>query len=182
MKKMVIYSGIISSTLILIGAILKTMHWPGAATSLVSGGLVFGFFFLPLMIIIKLKDEQHQMDKWVQTFGFLLALGVFFGIMFKVMHWPGASIFKACLTLFIFAYVPLYFFTRIRRPDLRFNTIVNTSLMMATGGMLYAMVNLGYATQMHEKTNISPKESAPTSEPAMESTNIRFLYNFTTKV
>lgn len=179
MKNMVNYSGIISSLFILIGAILKTIHLPGASLFLVLGGLIFGFFFLPLMIIIKFKDEPNQIDKWVQSFGFLLSLGVFFGIMFKVMHWQGAHIlFRASLTLFIFIYIPLYFFTRIRRTELRFNTIVNASLMMAVGGMLYAMINLGYSKKMQEKLNTHPKESAPISESTLKSSHVESNFHY----
>jgi hypothetical protein len=64
------------------------------------------------------------------------------------MHWPYAHIMMfSGLTTFIFGYVPLYFITRIRRPELRFNTIVNAVLMMACGGMLYALQDLGYSTK-----------------------------------
>ena len=179
MKNTVKYSGIISSLLILIGAILKTLHLPGAAALLVLGGVIFGFLFLPLMVILKFMDEQNKIDKWVHSIGFLLALGVFMGIMFKVMHWQGAHIlFRSSLTIFIFVFVPVYFFTRIRRPELRFNTIVNASLMMATGGMLYAMINLGYANKVIEQDHNHSVDSSSITQPPIETPNLTSGYLF----
>jgi hypothetical protein len=161
MKKIIKYSGITASLLILLGAIFKTLHWPGASVMLVSGAILFGFLFLPLMIILKFKDEERLIDKWVLSFGFLVALGVFTGLLARLMHWSFAfDLLRISLTLFVFIHVPLYFFTRVRRPDLRFNTIVNSSLMMATGGMLYALLNLGYSQKMQNQTGAAPIEQS----------------------
>ena len=156
MKKIIKYSGITASLLILLGAIFKTLHWPGASVMMVSGAFLFGFLFLPLMIILKFKDEERLIDKWVLSFGLLVALGIFVGVLFKLMHWPYAyMLLRVNLSLFVFVHVPLYFFTRIRRPDLRFNTIVNASLMMATGGMLYALLNLGHSQKTQNQSDHS---------------------------
>ena len=48
---------------------------------------------------------------------------------------------------FIFLYVPMYFFSRYRQPELRFNTIVNSALMMVCGGLLFGLMNLGHNTK-----------------------------------
>jgi hypothetical protein len=141
-------TGIAAAILTVLGAILKTFHLPGAGIALVMGGILFSLVFLPLMIVLKFKDEESKTDKWVFSIGFLLAMLITLGIIFKLMHWPYAHIMMfSGLTTFIFGYVPLYFITRIRRPELRFNTIVNSVLMMACGGMLYAMQDLGYSTK-----------------------------------
>jgi len=59
------------------------------------------------------------------------------------MHWPGANFLMITGTIaFTFCYVPAYFITRIKRPELKFNTIVNSVLMFACGGILFAMFNL----------------------------------------
>ncbi len=156
MKKTLNISGISSALLILIGAIFKTLHWPGAGITLLLGGLLFCFVFLPLMIVLKFKDETSKTDKWVLSLGFLLGIGMSVGIIFKLMYWPYANLLiRWSETVFIFGYVPLYFFTRIRRPDLKFNTIVNSVLMMVCGGMLYALFNLGYSINVKESVYAS---------------------------
>jgi len=177
MKKIIKYSGITASLLILLGAIFKTLHWPAANVMLISGAFLFGFIFLPLMIILKFKDEERLIDKWVLSFGFLVALGIFVGLLFKLMHWTYAfSLLRINLSLFVFVHVPLYFFTRVRRPDLRFNTIVNASLMMATGGMLYALLNLGYSQKLENHSLSVPQEQVQTN---IDKQNITFYpYQF----
>ncbi len=118
MKNTVKISGTISGILILLGAIFKTMHWPGAGIMIVLGGLFFSLVFLPLMIVLKFKDDESKTDKWVFAFGFLMAMGAATGIVFKVMHWPYANfLMRWSVTFFLFGYIPLYYFTRIRRAE-----------------------------------------------------------------
>jgi hypothetical protein len=149
MKNTLKISGITSALLIILGAILKLLHLPGAGFALALGGVLFSLLFLPLMIILKFKDEESKTDKWVFSIGFLIAMVITFGIIFKLGHWPYANILMfSGLTAFIFIYVPLYFIMRFRRPELRFNTIVNSVLMMACGGMLFALQNVGYSSKV----------------------------------
>lgn len=146
MKNTLKITGIASAILTVLGAVLKTFHLPGAGVTIIIGGLFFSLVFLPLMIVLKFKDEESKTDKWVFSIGFLLAMLISLSIIFKLMHWPYAHIMMfSGLTAFIFGYVPLYFLTRIRRPELRFNTMVNAVLMMACGGMLYSLQDLGYS-------------------------------------
>ncbi|MCE3296822.1 MAG: hypothetical protein K0R65_2536 [Crocinitomicaceae bacterium] len=151
MKRTLKISGLASALLTITGATLKTLHLPGAGVTIVLGGLLFSLVFMPLMIALKFKDEEKQVDKWVFTLGFLLAIGASVGIVFKLMHWPFANILmRSSITAFIFVYVPVYYLTRVRRAELRFNTTVNAVLMMACGGMLYALMNLGYSLKLEE--------------------------------
>jgi signal recognition particle subunit SEC65 len=89
----------------------------------------------------------------VLSFGFLVGIVTSLGFLFKLMHWPGANIMMLSgLVAFTFVYVPIYFFSRVRRAELRFNTTVNSVLMMACGGLLFAMYNLGYSTKVEESS------------------------------
>lgn len=153
MKKTVNISGLLAAILTLIGSFFKVMHWPGAGIAFVLGIAIFSLIFLPLMIALKFRDEGTKTDKLVLSFGFLVGIIASLGFSFKLMHWPGANILMLSgLVLFTFVYVPLYFFTRVRRPELRFNTTVNSVLMMACGGLLFAMYNLGYSTKVEESS------------------------------
>ena len=143
MKNTLKISGIASSILMLLGAIFKTMHWPGASVMIVLGAATFSLIFLPLMIILKFKDEEKTTDKLVFAFSFILAMMAIMGTLFKIMHWPYATfLMLTSSTLFIFGYVPIYFLSRYRRVEQRFNTIINSVLMVGFGGMLYALMNV----------------------------------------
>ena len=143
MKKTMNITGIMTVILLLSGAILKTLHLPGAGITIVSGGSLFSLFFLPLLIAIKFRDDNSLKDKIVFSFGLLLGMILSAGFIFKLMHWPYANMLMISGTVvFTFCYVPIYFITRIKRPELKFNTIVNSVLMFACGGILFAMLNL----------------------------------------
>lgn len=151
MKNTLKFTGLTSAFLTITGAVLKILHLPGAGITIVLGGLLFSLIFLPLMIALKFRDEEKQTDKWVLSFGLLLAMGITTGMIFKLMHWPFANVLVLTgLIGFIFIYIPLYYLTRIRRPELKFNTTINSVLMMACGGILFAMYNLGYNTSQND--------------------------------
>ncbi|MCB0381471.1 MAG: hypothetical protein KDD24_09460 [Flavobacteriales bacterium] len=156
MKNTLKISGIISSILTIFGAVFKVMHWPGAGMLIVLGGLSFSLIFLPLMIVLKFKDEESKISKWVFSFGFLLAMGAGTGTIFKLMHWPYANFLMLwSVTLFVFAYVPLYYITQIRKAEKKFNATINAVLMMACGGMLFAMFNLRPSSALQESVSAS---------------------------
>jgi hypothetical protein len=151
MKRTLKLSGFISIGLLLLAAVMKTFHLPGAAAAYVLGGVFFSLFFLPLMIIFHFKNDLTKTEKWVNSLGFLLAIIACMGILFKVMHWPFANIMMiSSTTLFIFAFIPLYFVTGNRDPEKRFSKIMTTVLMTACAGMLYSLFNLGFSKTVNE--------------------------------
>lgn len=137
-------TGLLTVVFTVIGAIFKTLHLPGAGAMIVLGGFIFSFIFLPILIALKFRDEESKTDKFVLSFGLLLAIFLAVGLIFKLMHWPGAMVLMLSGTVGLtFVYAPLYFFTRYRRAELRLNTIVNSVLIMACGGIFFALFNLG---------------------------------------
>lgn len=156
MKKTLNISGLFATILTFAGAIFKVMHWPGASPCLILGIASFSLIFLPLLIVMKFRDETSQSDKIVLSLGFLIGIVTSIGFLFKIMHWPNANILMLYgLLSFTFLYVPLYFFTRFRKPELKFNTTVNSVLMMACGGLIFALYNLGYSTKTEESSQMA---------------------------
>lgn len=152
MKKIMKIAGIATVFLTTIGALLKTAHLPGAGITIVLGGFVFSLVFLPLLIAIKFKDEESKIDKSVFGFGFITAIVLTAGLIFKLMHWPYANIMMLSSTvIFTFVYVPVYFFTRVRRAELRFNTVVNSVLMMACGGIFFSLFDLSFSHEFEKR-------------------------------
>lgn len=156
MKKTVNIAGLLTVLLTVAGAILKVFHLPGAGISIVLGIAIFSLIFLPLMVILKFRDEVSATDKLVLSTGFVIGAVAALGVLFKLMHWPTANILMISgISGLTFLYVPLYFFTRVRRPELRFNTIINSVLMMAAGGLLFSLINLGYSDKIKQNDAIS---------------------------
>ena len=143
MKRTLKITGLLSASITIIGAILKTYHLPGAGIFYVVGASLFSLIFLPLMIILKFRDDESKTEKVVFSFGLFLGAIACLGVLFKLMSWPGANVmFRWSVTFFIFLYVPLYYIIGIRKPEKKFNVFVNSVLMMACGGMLYGLIKL----------------------------------------
>ena len=143
MKRTLKITGLISVILIVLGAIFKVMHWPGAGMMYVSGFVIFCLLFIPLNIVLQYRDDKKKTDKLVMTLGLLLTISGSFGFLFKVMHWPGATfLFFGSLALFGLVFIPLYFFTRYRNPDTRFNAIIHSTFMLVAAATLFALIDL----------------------------------------
>lgn len=175
MKKIMKISGIATVFFTTVGAILKTLHLPGAGMCIVLGGFTFSLIFLPLLIAIKFKDEESKVDKTVFSFGFLIAIILSAGLIFKLMHWPFANVMMLSSTvIFTFVYVPVYFFSRVRRPELRFNTIVNSVMMMACGGIFFSLFDLSFSREFEKQMVENHTYLHANSERIMESNNRLF--------
>ncbi|WP_035843498.1 APC family permease [Crocinitomix catalasitica] len=144
MKRTLKITGFVSIVLILIGSILKFQHLPGAGVCLFSGLIFFSLIFLPLNIIMKFRDDKEKSSRLIMTLGMVLAITGSLGVIFKVMHWPWANIlFYGSFLAFFAVFIPVFFITRYRNVDTRFNAIVQSTFMVAACGMLFALVNLG---------------------------------------
>ncbi len=143
MKRTLKIMGSISAFLMLLGSLFKIMHWPGAGVLLVTFMAVFSLIFLPLLIVLKLRDEVSKMEKVLFGFGTVLGIIASMGTLFKLMRWPGANMLMVgSMILFLAAFIPMYFIVKSRNKEDRFNVILNTTLMLAGGGMLFALMNL----------------------------------------
>ncbi len=153
MKKIMIGSGIFSAITMIIGMLFKIMHWQGTSLIIVLGIFSSSLIFLPLMFTLKVKEKQSTKEKLVLALATVLGILISISILFKVMHWPGANIMGGTfLAVATFVYIPVYFFTGIRNPDLKVNTIVTTVLMVMGCGLLFTLVNT--RPQIQEKANL----------------------------
>lgn len=143
MKKIMFAGGGFAVAAFLSGSLFKVMHWPGAAMLLTIGIALLSFLFLPLLFVLKAREVNTGLEKLTVALGTLLGILFCLDILFSVMHWPGATILwlsTICLSIFIF--IPLYFFTGIRRPETRTNTILTSIVLIGFTGLLFTAINL----------------------------------------
>lgn len=156
MKKIMMYSGITSAILVAIGILFKFMHWPGAGITLVMGISMSSLIFLPLMFILKVKEKQSSRDKLITGLGALAGSALSMGILFKIMHWPGANMLgMGAVLLMVFVFLPIYFFTGIRNAETRVNTIVSSAIIIIGAGLFMALVRAPRGSQMIRVRNTS---------------------------
>jgi hypothetical protein len=143
MRKVLIASGAFAVFAFITGSLFKTMYWPGASVLLTLGIGTFSLIFLPLLFIIKAREAKAASDKFVVAIGSVVGTMFSLAILFIVQHWPGANILLfSAIGLAAFVLLPAYFFTGIRRPETKLNTIVMSIILVGIIGLQYTMVRL----------------------------------------
>jgi hypothetical protein len=67
------------------------------------------------------------------------------------MHWPGANMLSIIALAFLMClYLPVYFFSGIRNPDTKTNTIVNSVLIITACGLILTLVRSPQGTRILE--------------------------------
>lgn len=154
MKKIMLYSGISSAFLTALGIVFKFLHLPGASISLVLGISLSSLVFLPLLFVLKIREKTATRDKLILGLGALAGMALSMGILFKIQHWPGANILgMGSILLMVFVFLPIYFFTGIRNPETKVNTIVSSALIIIGCGLFMALVRAPRGTYMVKLRN-----------------------------
>jgi hypothetical protein len=147
MKKIMIAGGVFSTFAFLSGSFFKVMHWPGAAVLLTLAVAIFSFLFLPFLFILKAKEVNTGLEKLVIALGTVLGIMFCLSILFKVQHWPGATIMVCTMVAFsFFIFIPLYFFTGYKRAETRLNTILTSILLIGFTAITFLSVNVNGPT------------------------------------
>lgn len=143
MKKLMIISGGFSVAAFIGGSFLKIMHWPGASMLLLLAILTASLIFLPLMFVLKVREVGSTRDKVVTGLGTFFGIISSLGTLFKIMHWPYANMMMFVgLVVFMFLFVPIYFFTGIRNPETKVNVIVSSVIYILAGGLIFSLIDL----------------------------------------
>ena len=143
MKKIMILSGTFSAIVMSIGILFKFMHWPGAAPLIILGIVISSLIFLPLLFTLKAKEKQSIKDKLILGLATFSGILISLAVLFKIMHWPGANLMgSGFVIIMLAAYIPLYFFSGIKNPESKINTIVTTIIMIMGCGLFLTLVNL----------------------------------------
>lgn len=124
MKKLTYAIGLISSMMMGTGWIMNMLHMPGAG-SLANVGIgtfgLIGFvvFFIPMFVISKFKGSppMPQYEKIKIILGMLSGIITSTGLLFKILHMPGANLLLLTGTiLFVLDSFQCYSSECIRNP------------------------------------------------------------------
>jgi hypothetical protein len=141
MKKVMIISGLFSAAAMSLGIIFKFMHWPGASAFIILGIIASSLIFLPLLFILKSKEQETTKDKLVIGLGILSGISMSLSILFRVMHWPfGFNLAIFSITILGLLFLPIYFFNGIRNPEKKINTIAFSIVIIMICGLWLTLV------------------------------------------
>lgn len=130
-------SGYISSMMILIGSFFKFQHWPGANVLILLGVFFMTVLFLPLLFILKFKStEENNRSVVLSIIGFVSAVLISSGVLFRVLHWPGARMMTVIgCVLLVFAYLPIYILSIYKNTTNKINATATIILIIAGAGL-----------------------------------------------
>lgn len=95
---------------------------------------------------LQTQPNNKPMKKFMYVASFIAAVGLTTGVLFKTMHWPGASILMLLGTiLFVFALLPLIFYNVYHREQ---STDVKLKLKVAFGYFGFALLAVGFLFKM----------------------------------
>jgi len=74
------------------GTLFKVQHWPGSGLIITLAALFGILFFIPALLVDKLKDTETKSKRPVYIIGAIGVICYLVGMFFKIMHWPLAGI------------------------------------------------------------------------------------------
>jgi hypothetical protein len=130
-------SGYVSSLMILCGAFFKFNHWPGASALMLVGVFLLTVLFLPLLFILRFKaSAESNRSIALSIIAFVSSILFSVGIIFRIMHWPGAQ-FMLIIggVLLLLAYLPIYFISVYKNTTNKLNATATVILIIAGVGL-----------------------------------------------
>ncbi len=113
MKMTMKIMGNVSLAMLGFATVMKLFHWPGASVVLVLGFFMLCFVFFPSAIYTTYKESKFGLSKLLHLSIFLGGILFMLGVLFKVMHWPGAGIMLMIGWVFIlFVFLPVFLFVK----------------------------------------------------------------------
>jgi hypothetical protein len=115
MKKITYVFGLISALVMILGAVMKKLHGPGAGILLTVGVLMTVFGFLPLYFRSSYLEMKERRKPVYSIVGYITVSLILLGVLFKSMHWPGAAVMLTVgVVMTIVGFLPFYFRTSYR--------------------------------------------------------------------
>ncbi len=151
-KKLFLFiSGFVTGMLFIFGTLFKIQHWPIAGIILSSAVIFAIFFFIPSILLNRLADPANKPKRLAYIMGAGGAILYVAGTLFKIQHWPLASLFMV-LSLIIIFVIALPWYTWLTWKEesnisASFIFIIIGSLLIVVPG---ALINLNLRNMYNE--------------------------------
>jgi len=146
MKKFMYMLGTIAPSLLILGAFFKLQHWPGASILIVLGSFLLGAVYLPVFAMVSMRDtrkREKKVNKTLYVVGVITGFIFITGVLFKIMHWPGAGVaLMVSVLLTVAVFIPVLVVHALKDKE---NQVQNFSILifvlsfMAVNIMVFAL-------------------------------------------
>ena len=86
-------SAFLTGTCFIAGTLFKIQHWPGAGYILTLGTISGIFLFIPSLLANRMNDPENKTKRPVYILGTAGSVLFVAGMLFKIQHWPLATVF-----------------------------------------------------------------------------------------
>ena len=86
-------SAFLSGSCFIIGTLFKIQHWSGAGFILILGALSGILLFIPALLVNRMNDQETKAKRPVYILGVAGSVLFVAGMLFKIQHWPLATVF-----------------------------------------------------------------------------------------
>ncbi len=145
MKKSMKTIGMLALALMAFGALFKIMHLPGASVMLTLSFFFTTFVFFPSLLYVTYKEVNKKQQALLFISAFLGGAAFTTGVLFKLMHWPGAAILLfGGLCLLTFLVIPIILISRLKSAQSKRSVIWMgfISLMVLITGLMLKLLHL----------------------------------------
>jgi hypothetical protein len=147
MKQKIYVLGLVSALIIAAGIFLKVNHLAGAAIILAAGFATLVFIFLPLALINNYKSENRQ-NRILYIVTWITCFVVFGGMLFKILHWPGAGyILLAALPFPYVVFLPVFLVITSRNKNFNIYNTVFVLFLLVGISVLSALLSLNVSKE-----------------------------------
>lgn len=102
-------SAFFAGTLLIIGTLFKIQHWPMAGAILTLAALSGILFFIPALALSRLSDQENKVKRPAYIMGAAGTILFATGMLFKMQHWPLATLFILSGIIFlVFIAIPMF--------------------------------------------------------------------------
>jgi hypothetical protein len=151
MKQKIYIFGIITALIVFIGTIFKISHFPGAAILLSAGLLTLVFIFIPVALINHYNAQEPRQNKSLYIVTWLTCFLVFTSMLFKIQHWPFASILLLIALPFPYVvFLPVFLGVTSKNKNFNIYNVVFVLSLLALNSVVSSMIALNVSKEKIE--------------------------------
>jgi hypothetical protein len=148
MKQKIYIFGVVTALIVFIGTIFKISHFPGANILLTSGLLTLVLIFIPTALINHYNAQEPRQKKALYIVTWLTCFLVFTSMLFKILHWPFASILLLVALPFPYVvFLPVFLGVTSKNKNFNIYNVVFVLSLLALNSVVSSMIALNVSKE-----------------------------------
>jgi hypothetical protein len=153
MKQKIYILGLISSMVLVTGALFKVNHWPAAGIILTSGTFFLLILFLPAALVSHFRFNGNTSNKPLYIVTYITCLVVFTSMLFKIQHWPFAGLALMIAIPFPFVvFLPIWLYVTSKIKNFDINNTISVLFLLALQAVFSTLLALNVTKEKLDHT------------------------------